>query len=157
MGMVKLGSALRSCRMDKLLLAWNSQHSAAQLLRYGLVGVVNNFAGYLVYLLVTYLGATPKITMTLLYGIGAAIGFFGHRRLTFVHSGSLLNTGPRYLAAHLCGYFLNLAILFVFVDKFGYAHQLVQAIAIFVVAIFLFIAFKFFVFADTDASDSDKL
>lgn len=155
--MAKRGSALRSYRMNKLLFAWYSRHSGAQLFRYALVGVVNNFAGYLVYLLVTYLGATPKITMTLLYGIGAAIGFFGHRNLTFAHSGSLRNTGPLYLVAHLCGYFLNLAILLVFVDKLGYAHQLVQAIAIFVVAIFLFIAFKFFVFADTDASDSDRL
>ena len=45
------------------------------------------------------------------------------------------------------GYLMNLAILFVFVDKMGFAHQWVQAVAIFVVAGYLFLAFKFFVFA----------
>jgi putative flippase GtrA len=84
--------------------------------------------------------------MTLLYGVGATIGFIGNRRLTFSHTGNVLGSGFRYILAHLTGYFLNLAILLVFVGHLGYPHQLIQAIAIFVVAGYLFIVFKFFVF-----------
>jgi uncharacterized membrane protein (GlpM family) len=47
---------------------------------------------------------------------------------------------------HASGYLCNLAILRVFVDRLGYPHQIVQAVAIFVVAAYLFLAFKMFVF-----------
>lgn len=57
-----------------------------------------------------------------------------------------MGAGVRYVIAHCIGYLLNLSILIVFVDELGYAHQWVQAIAIFVVAAFLFLAFKVFVF-----------
>jgi putative flippase GtrA len=128
-------------------VAEKTQGSFKQLARYAIIGAVSNLSGYLVYLLVTYLGVMPKITMTLLYGAGATIGYIGNRNFTFVHKGSLLGSGVRYFIAHFFGYFVNLIILIIFVDQFGYAHQWVQAVAIFVVAGFLFIAFKFFVFA----------
>ena len=139
--------------MSNLPVAESARGPFAQLIRYVFVGIVNNLAGYLVYLLVTYLGVAPKLTMTLLYGVGAAVGYIGNRSLTFAHKGSLLGSSIRYFIAHCFGYFINLAILIILVDKFGYAHQWVQAIAIFVVASFLFMAFKLFVFTDTNASN----
>lgn len=142
--------------MSNLATVGKARGSFAQLTRYALVGIVSNLAGYLVYLMVTYLGATPKLTMTFLYGVGAAIGYIGNRNVTFAHKGSLLGSGIRYFMAHCFGYFINLSILIMFVDKFGYAHQWVQAIAIFVVAGFLFIAIKFFVFTDLNASKVDR-
>ncbi|OZI20915.1 hypothetical protein CAL26_26025 [Bordetella genomosp. 9] len=125
---------------------WASDYTFAQLLRYGVVGVGNNLVGYLIYLAATYLGATPKLTMTILYGVGAAIGFWGNRRLTFAHKGNVMGTAVKYLLIQLMGYLLNLAILSMFVDKLGYPHQAVQAAAIFIVAAFLFSAYKLFVF-----------
>lgn len=143
--------------MSNLPMAQKTQGSFKQLARYAFVGIVSNLAGYLVYLLVTYLGATPKITMTLLYGVGATIGYIGNRNFTFSHKGSLLGSSVRYFIAHFFGYFINLVILIIFVDKFGYAHQWVQAIAIFVVAGFLFLASRYFVFTDPNASNVGKL
>jgi putative flippase GtrA len=122
------------------------QRSAAQLFRYGLVGIASNLTGYLLFLIITSVGTGPKTAMTILYGVGAAIGFFGNRKWTFVHHGTLLGSGLRYIIAHCCGYLINLAILLMFVDGLGYSHRWVQAIAIFVVAGFLFVAFKYFVF-----------
>ena len=127
-----------------------------QLLRYGVLGIVNNSAGYLIYLLLTYLGAAPKLTMTLLYAVGAVLGYAGNRRFTFAHRGNQMASGPRYVVAHFFGYLLNLAILIVFVDHLGYAHQWVQAAAIFIVAGFLFMAFKFFVFTGSNLINADK-
>ncbi|SFQ49348.1 GtrA-like protein [Variovorax sp. OK605] len=118
----------------------------AQLLSYAFVGLLSNLAGYLVYLLITWLGAGPKVTMTLLYATGACIGFWGNRRITFRHDEKGMAVGVRYLLAHCVGYTINFVLLYVLVDRMGYAHQIAQAFAIFVVAGFLFVAFKYFVF-----------
>jgi putative flippase GtrA len=120
-----------------------------QLIRYGLVGVATNLAMYVVYLLITYLGVEPKKAMTLVYLVGASIGFIGHRNWSFSHRGSAINSAIRYIAAHLSGYVLNLLILVVFVDRLGYAHQVVQGVAIIVLAMYLFVVFKYFVFPKT--------
>jgi putative flippase GtrA len=120
--------------------------AARQLLSYAMVGVLSNLAGYALYLLLTHLGCTPKLTMTMLYATGAAIGFFANRRFTFRHDGHLGAAGVRFMLAHALGYLLNLALLLIFVDVLGFAHQIVQAIAIVVVALFLFVLFRLFVF-----------
>jgi len=124
------------------------RESSLQLFRYVIVGMATNISGYLVYLLLTLMGATPKITITVLYSIGAAIGFVGNKKFTFSDNGGVLGSGIRYAITHLFGFLLNFLILMVFVDKLGYPHQLVQGIAIFVVAGFLFVCFKLFVFRD---------
>ena len=85
--------------------------------------------------------------MTALYCVGASIGFLANRRFTFRHDGGIGVTGVRYLLAQCAGYLLNLVLLLLFVDWFGYPHQIVQAIAIVVVAILLFVLLRFFVFA----------
>lgn len=120
--------------------------SAGQLLRYGLLGLATNIAGYLVYLLVTHLGAPPAATMSFFYVIGAVLGFWGNKRLTFAHQGGVLASGVRYVLAHAVGYCLNLTLLLVFAGKLGYPHQWVQGAAILIVAGYLFLMFKYFVF-----------
>ncbi len=133
------------------------RNSVKQLFRYALVGTTINIAGYLVYLMITFLGVTPKITETFLYIFGASAGFWGNRKLAFMHQGSLLGSGVRYIIAHSLGYFMNLVILILFVDILGYAHQWVQAFAVFIVAGYLFLAFKYFVFSNPNESGTDKL
>ena len=123
-----------------------------QVVRYAFIGIFSNLVGYMIYLMLTFFGATPKTAMTFLYGLGAAVGYIGNRRFTFAHHGNLLTSGARYLLAHFLGYLINLLMLVVCVDYFGYRHQWVQAAAILVVAGFLFIAFRFFVFADSDSN-----
>jgi len=119
-----------------------------QLIRYSLVGMISNLTMYFVYLLITYLGIEPKTAMTLVYIIGASIGFIGNREWTFAHRGDSASAALRYGLAHLLGYLLNFLILFTFVDRLGFAHQWVQAMAIIIVAGFLFLVFKYFVFRE---------
>jgi len=127
-----------------------------QLARYVVVGIATNIAGYLVYLLVTWLGIGPKIAMTCLYAAGATVSFVGNRRWTFSHHGSIGRNAMRFALAHALGYLLNLGMLLVFVDHLGLPHQLVQGVAICVVALLLFVLFRAFVFpaqrADVGAS-----
>jgi putative flippase GtrA len=120
-----------------------------QLVRYAVVGIASNVAGYLAYLLITWLGVGPKLAMSCLYVLGATVSFIGNRRWTFSHEGSISASAVRFAIAHALGYLLNLSILLVFVDHLGFPHQLVQAVAIVVVALFLFVLFRLFVFPAT--------
>jgi putative flippase GtrA len=118
-----------------------------QLLSYALIGVLTNVLGYALYIGLTKIWGAPKLTMTLLYFVGATIGFLANRSFTFGHDGHIGAAGVRYLLVQFFGYLINLALLLLFVDWLGFSHQIVQAIAIVLVAIFLFILLRIFVFA----------
>ena len=120
--------------------------SANQILRYSIVGVANNLLGYLIYLFLTWLWLDPKVAVSLFYPIGAATAYFGHIKYSFSFNGSHIGGVLRYIVAHVIGYLVNILLLYIFVDKLLFPHQLVQAIAIVIVAGILFLLFRFFVF-----------
>ena len=127
--------------------------TARQFLSYTLIGVLVNVFGYLLYLLLTHFTCAPKLTMTVLYSLGALISFFANRHFTFRDKGRIHSAGLRYLFAQLLGYLLNLSLLLFFVDWMSFPHQIVQALAIVVVAVFLFLLSRFFVFTQRRADD----
>ncbi len=120
-----------------------------QFTRYVIVGVASNLAGYLVYLMLTFFYVGPKLAMTIVYLVGALVSFIGNHRWTFAYKGTLFSPLIKYVAAHTCGYTLNFCILYIFVDRFLYPHQAVQAVAIGIVAVFLFLIFKKIVFVES--------
>lgn len=146
MAMAEQGSAWQCCEMGDIRQVASEGLISRQLVRYAVVGVITNAAGYLVYLLITYLGVVPKVAMSILYVVGVIASFFGNKRLTFSYNGGVLGAGVRHLIVYMLGYFLNLGLLIMFVDHFGYPHQFVQGLAIFVTAAFLFVTLKHFVF-----------
>ncbi|MDD2882880.1 MAG: GtrA family protein [Rhodoferax sp.] len=117
-----------------------------QVARYGVVGVLNNLLGYLIYLLVTWLWLDPKVAVTLLYPVGALTAYFGHAKYSFSYSGSTPHGVLRYVIAHLIGYSVNVLMLYVLSDRLLFPHQIIQALAIVVVAGVLFLLFRYFVF-----------
>jgi putative flippase GtrA len=114
--------------------------------RYGVVGMLNNLLGYLIYLLVTWLWLDPKVAVTLMYPIGAATAYFGHAKYSFACSAHTAHGIARYAIAHLIGYGANIGMLYLFSDRLKYPHQLVQALAIVIVAGILYLLFRYFVF-----------
>jgi putative flippase GtrA len=126
---------------------FSSKKTLRQFFLYALIGVLTNVLGYASYLALTYLWGVQKLTMTALDLVGGSIGFLANRRFTFRHDGVIGITGIRYLLAQVAGYLLNLVLLLLFVDWFYFPYQIVQAIAIFAVAIFLFVVLRIFVFA----------
>jgi len=118
-----------------------------QLIRYGIVGVLNNLLGYSIYLAITFFGLDPKLTISLLYPIGATTAYFGHSRYSFAYDKKGIAGPLRYIIAHAISYGANLLMLYVFWQRAGLPHQLVQGAAIFVCAGILFVLFKYFVFA----------
>ncbi|PLX47116.1 MAG: hypothetical protein C0613_14925 [Desulfobulbaceae bacterium] len=132
--------------IDSSQIHSSGKSAVKELCRYAFVGLISNATGYLFFLLFTSLGVNPKISITILYGSIATVSFFGNRNITFSFNGGSLGAGFRYFLCYLIGYLINLVILIIFLDEFGYAPHVVQAIAVFVVAIFLFVSLKFFVF-----------
>lgn len=132
--------------MNKSLVALTKNSFWPQLASYGLIGAAVNLAGFVIYLLLTCKWLDPKFAVTILYPIGALMGYYGNSQFAFYYSGSHLYGLLRYVFAHLIGYGTNIAILYTFVDLLGYSHPLIQAIAVFVVAGILFLLFRYYVF-----------
>lgn len=120
-----------------------------QLVRYGAVGVLNNLWGYLLYLLVTWLWLNPKTAVSILYPVGALTAYYAHAKYSFSYHGGRTRALFRFVVAHVVGYLVNISMLFILVDTFGFPHQLVQALAIFTVAGVLFILLRYYVFNET--------
>lgn len=74
------------------------------------------------------------------------MAYIWRAKYTFPYSGSILNGIVRYVIARLLGYVSNIGMLYLFSDRLGYPHQLVQAIAILVMVAILFLLFPYFVF-----------
>ncbi len=117
-----------------------------ELVRFGIVGVAHNLLGYLVYLLVTWLGTEPKLAVAILYPIGVAISFFANRQWTFDVKGRVAYSMPRYIAMHAVGYGMNILIIYLGVDMLAFPHQLVQLFAMGFLSILSFLMSKFLIF-----------
>ena len=119
-----------------------------QLIRYGIVGLVNNSLLYLGYLLIVYSGSGEKLSMTLMYLTGVAIGYIENYKWTFSqrkNRGALI----RYVQMHVTGYLINFLLLYTLVDTLHYPHQIIQIFAIITVAFFGFFTCKYFVFRES--------
>lgn len=127
-----------------------------QLLRYGMVGVLSNLVGYLLYLAITGAGVEHKLTMSLLYVVGVAQTFFFNRRWSFRHKGAHGPALLRYCIAYALGYLFNLWALWLMVDVLGHPHQLVQAVMVFLVAALLFLLQKLWVFRSDDSDPGPR-
>ncbi|NOR20761.1 MAG: GtrA family protein, partial [Xanthomonadales bacterium] len=108
----------------------------------------------LLYLLLTYAGMGPKSAMTLLYVVGVVQSFYFNRGWSFGHRGSTRGAFARYGVVYALGYLLNFGLLWIGVDRLQLPHQVVQAVAIFVVAVCLFLMHRYWVFPSPARSSS---
>ncbi len=130
----------------------NAHHPMIQFARYAVVGLASNAVLFLAYLAVTWLGMGPKLAMTLLYAIGVMQTFLFNKQWTFGHRASHRTAFLRYCLAYGMGYAVNFLAMVLFVDRWGYPHQVVQGVMVLVLAILLFLLQKFWVFRPMAAS-----
>ena len=117
-----------------------------QFVRYAIVGVVSNIILFVLYLLFTFYGLGPKLSMSILYATGVLQTFFVNRRWTFQYIGESYSEFIRYCLSYVFGYVVNILALIVCVDTIGWPHQIVQGCMIVVLAVLLFCLQKFWVF-----------
>ena len=121
-------------------------------IRFGVVGVTSNLVLYLLYLGLTYFGLGHKFSMSLLYIFGALQTFVLNKKWTFSHHGYLSVTFVRYISLYAGGYFINLGVLIVMVDRLGYSHEWVQGMTVLMVAVLLFFMQRAWVFRSQGGS-----
>ena len=117
-----------------------------QVFRYSVVGILNNLWGYSIYLLVTWLGMDPKLAVSILYPVATVLAYFAHSKYSFKYPNWRPSAKFRFMLVQTVGYVVNVMMLSILVDGFGYPHQMVQAAAIFVVAGVLFVLLRYYVF-----------
>ena len=117
-----------------------------ELLRYGIVGLVSNGIAYGTYITITLCGITPEISAACIYLVGASISYLGNYRWTFDSRTPHAFVLPKFVAAHVLGFSVQLLVITYLYRKAGFAHQLAQLVAVGCVAIILFLSFKFFVY-----------
>jgi putative flippase GtrA len=118
----------------------------SQLIRFALVGLAQNSAGYLLYLLLTWLGMDPKLAVAVCYPLGVLLSYLGNKKFTFKHAGGNAGAFFRFVLSYVGGYVFNLAGLYLLVDILGYPHQWVQLGFMFFLAGCFFLLQKVFVF-----------
>ena len=149
--------------MIKNLLLKNKHHNhiffkfISQLISFGIIGLLCNIIGYLLYLFLNYYWEAPKTIMTILFIIGTFVSFFANRRFTFKQSRSSEGKLLKYFLVFFKAYLFNLVLLLVFVDWLGLAHQIIQGISIIIVALYTFLMSQFFIFNDHQRSAKKKI
>ncbi|MDR3442157.1 MAG: GtrA family protein [Legionella sp.] len=112
---------------------------------YSIVGLSNNLLIYMIYLLMTFEGINPKLTIKILYPIAILTAFISHSKYSFKYQGKLKKVMGRYLSCYFICYCINYTILFIFIDEYKLPHQMVQAFSIFFIGGILFFMLKYFV------------
>jgi putative flippase GtrA len=111
-------------------------------IRFASVGLASNLAGYVAYLIVTWIWPSPKLVVTLMYGVATLIAYKGHARYSFQQRGSIV----RFLGVYAIGYVINLLLLMIGTDHMGFPHQAVQLVAVVVVGVTQFFLLRALVF-----------
>jgi len=117
--------------------------------RYIVVGGSSNIILYLVYLGLTIVGMGHKLAMTLVYVLGVSLTYALNKNWTFAHRGYSGSVFFRYLISYGSCYLFQLSMLYLFVDRLGMYHAIVQAIAVVLVACLSFALQKYWVFGVT--------
>ncbi len=118
-----------------------------QFMRYAIIGVGLNAVLYGTYLMLTNTVVGTAAAMSLVYCAGVLVGFVLNRDITFRFSGRQTGALLRYVTSYVIGYILNLAALRVLVNRFGVAHQTVEAGAILTLPLLFFVLQKYWVFS----------
>ena len=127
-----------------------ARRSVGQFIKFAIIGLASNVAGYVIYLLLTWMGVGPKLAMTILFVIGTLQTFVFNKNWTFAYRQHPRGSFARYAIAYFSAYCFNLLILFALVDHIHWPHEGVQAVTIVVLAIYLFGLQKFWVFRRPD-------
>lgn len=133
--------------------AGRTRAGLGRILRFGVVGVVNNGVGYGLFVVMSLLGVGHLEAMTASYLVGMAISFWGNRSWTFAHDGPVWPTLARFLLANAVGYGVNFAVLHSLVAGAGVPQIPAQPVATGAVAVCTFTLMRRWVFRERPAAD----
>lgn len=118
-----------------------------QFAKYLLVGGLSNSLAYGLYILITLVGVSPIVGMSIVYVAASVTSFTANRGWTFQSDASLSGSALRYIISQTLGYGTNLVILSWLYYMLGVPHQAAQLVGIWVVAVELFLLNRYYVFS----------
>jgi putative flippase GtrA len=118
-----------------------------QFARYLLVGGLSNSLAYGLYILITLVGVSPIVGMSIVYVAAGFTSFTANRGWTFQSDASLGGSAFRYIISQTLGYGTNLVILSWLYHVLDVPHQAAQLVGIGVVALELFLLNRYYVFS----------
>jgi putative flippase GtrA len=134
--------------------AWLNTTTAAQFVKFGIVGVSNTLISLAVYaVLLKGFGMWYLAASAIGFAVGTVNGFLWNRKWTFRgHVGDAL-TPVRWFVVQGFGLLANLGLVFLFVHDAGLDKLLGQACATAIVVVFTFIANRAWTFRMHPAAD----
>ena len=121
---------------------------AAQVLRFGIVGVISTLVDYVGYLLLDYgLGVHYLVASTLSYSLGIVVNYWLSMRYVFAsdESRSKRREFAIFVTLTLIGLVLNQIFLYVFVEWLGLSGALAKILATILVMVYSFVSRKIFI------------
>lgn len=141
------------------LLSPHSPHRPhiQQFIKYAVVGLSINAILYFAYLGLEYVLNAPKMAATTTYFCGIILSYNGHKKLVFKDtSRRAYKKMIKFFILYLSGYLINMAGLYLLVDKAKFPHEIVQAGLIILIAVYLFINQKLWIFKQSIPSQDTQ-
>lgn len=110
-------------------------------------GLIVNGFGFLLFLLLVFLGVGHKKSASMLYVLGVISSYFINRRLVFYSRSSIGVDFPRLIVSLLAGYVINISALYIFVDIYSFSPGVVQFFSVGLIAVYFYLVNKFYVHA----------
>lgn len=121
-----------------------------QILRFGLVGILNTLIGLsCIYLVIYFFNADAGIANAVGYAIGLLVSFLLNRMWTFNDNKRIAAVLPKFLLVAVISYLLNLAAVVIGNRHFGINPYVVQLLGMMVYTPIMFAGCRIFVFNST--------
>jgi putative flippase GtrA len=128
-----------------------------QLVRFGIVGMINTAIGIVISFGLTYMGTAPALANVAGFGGGLCTSFVLNRRWTFEDkSDGRLRVMKRFLIVFAVCYLLNLAAVEAGIRIFAFNPYVMQLVGMAIYTTTSFLGFKLFTFRPTLSSPSSE-
>jgi len=119
-----------------------------QLIKFGLVGVINTLIGLgAIYVLMYFFSTNPFISNFIGYGMGALISFYLNKLWTFSDKKPITKVLPKYIFIIFVSYTFNLISIYLAISVLHINQYISQLLGICIYSIIMFLCLRFYVFA----------
>lgn len=117
-------------------------------------GTVNTVVGFAVIFAMMWAGFSPFIANIGGYAVGFVLGFVLSKKIVFRSNGSFVRESVRYLIAFLTAFLLNIVVLHIVWNSFGYHAAVAQVAGAIIYTVAMYTLTRFYAFSPSLASKS---
>jgi putative flippase GtrA len=123
-----------------------------QAIVFAALGIAWNAFFYALFVILTgRFGTEAKLTMSVLYVLGIAASYASNRWITFQHRGRHWNSMLKFICLYAGGYLVNLAGLWLLIERFHSPAWLAQGFLMGLLAVGFFVLQRAWIFTPSEA------